>query len=65
MQFNTAGIYNVSLIVTTATGCSDTTQQAITIFPNPIAAFATTNACTNSNIGIANTSTIPSGSIQN
>ncbi len=65
LQFTNPGNYTVSLIATTAFGCSDTTIQSITIFPNPIAAFATTNACTNSNIGIVNTSNISSGSIQN
>lgn len=65
MQFNNPGNYNVSLIVTSALGCSDTLIQPITIFPVPVAAITTTNACTGTAIGIANNSTVVTGTIQN
>ncbi len=65
IQFTNPGTYNVSLIATTVSGCVDTSKQAITIYPVPVAAINITSACTNSNIGLVNNSTITSGTIQN
>ena len=37
--YATEGIYQVTLIISTAQGCTDTSIQAITIYPSPIAGF--------------------------
>jgi PKD repeat protein len=39
------GTYTVSLTATSSNGCVSDTLQAITIAPNPVANFTTTNAC--------------------
>jgi len=39
------GTYTVSLTATSSNGCVSDTVQAITIAPNPVANFTTTNAC--------------------
>ncbi len=43
--FTTSGTYNVELIVTNVFGCTDTSIQAVTVNPNPTAAFTSTIAC--------------------
>jgi gliding motility-associated-like protein len=44
IYFSTAGIYDVTLIVTNANGCTDTISEIglIQVFPNPIASFQAT-----------------------
>ena len=44
IYFSTAGVYDVTLIVTNANGCSDTLSEIglIQVFPNPIASFQAT-----------------------
>mgnify|MGYP000847460224 FL=1 len=44
------GTYTVSLIVTTANTCADTTTMDITIAPAPVVDFVFTNACSNDTI---------------
>ncbi|MFM7016257.1 MAG: PKD domain-containing protein, partial [Bacteroidota bacterium] len=39
------GNYNVSLIVTTAAGCKDTLEKTISVYPVPVANFASGNVC--------------------
>ncbi|NVO01257.1 MAG: PKD domain-containing protein [Bacteroidetes bacterium] len=41
--YSTEGIYQVSLIISTAQGCTDTATQAISIYPRPIAGFTINN----------------------
>ncbi|MBL4657533.1 MAG: PKD domain-containing protein [Flavobacteriales bacterium] len=43
--YATAGTYTVTLITTSDSLCTDTTQQTITIFPVPVAQFLTNNVC--------------------
>jgi large repetitive protein len=44
--FNQPGAYTVQLIAENVNGCSDTTQQIITVHPLPITAFTSTYNCT-------------------
>jgi gliding motility-associated-like protein len=43
--FTNSGTYNVELVVTNIFGCTDTSIQAVTVNPNPTAAFTSTVAC--------------------
>jgi len=43
--FPTSGLFNVNLTVTTNFGCTTSFANAVTVVPNPIAAFSTTNVC--------------------
>ncbi|HYG52971.1 MAG TPA: PKD domain-containing protein [Flavobacteriales bacterium] len=43
--FPGAGTYTVQQVVTNAVGCTDTSTQAVTVNPNPVAAFNVTTAC--------------------
>ena len=61
-----AGIYYVKLLSATASGCSDSIIQMITVHPEPDASFLVNNAeqCLNENEFVfSNTSTIPSGTL--
>ncbi|MEI6748980.1 MAG: PKD domain-containing protein [Bacteroidota bacterium] len=42
-----AGIYQVSLIVTSSTGCSDTITNQVTIYPAPLVDFSSVAGCMN------------------
>ena len=43
--FTNSGSYNVELVVTNVFGCTDTSIQAVTVNPNPVADFTSTIAC--------------------
>ncbi len=43
--YSTAGTYIVTLVITTATGCSATTTQTITVSPFPLVNFTTPDVC--------------------
>lgn len=43
--YDTAGSYQVQLIVTTNNGCKDTLTKPVTVYPKPVASYNTTNAC--------------------
>ena len=45
--YDTAGVYNVCLNVTSTFGCSDSICQPVTILTNPIAAFTYVDTCVN------------------
>ena len=51
-------VTNVQLIATSAFGCTDTNTQAISVFPNPVADFTTsdTTSCSQLDITISNNS---------
>ena len=38
--YDTSGTYNITLIVTTENGCSDTAYSSTQVYPNPVAAFS-------------------------
>jgi PKD repeat protein len=61
--FSSTGSYDVSLSVTSNTGCVDELTQAIDIYETPITSFATSNACEDTNLSIINSSSITSGSL--
>lgn len=62
--FTAPGTYTVSLTVTTAAGCTNTTTKQVTVNPLPLVGFnpSATIACAGSTITFVSTSTITSGS---
>lgn len=48
--YDTAGTYQVRLIVTTNNGCKDTITKPLVVYPKPVATYITSNAC----VGFAN-----------
>lgn len=63
--FQNSGNYNVSLQVTTADGCTQTSTSTITINPKPVASFTSNPVCEYDAVNFTNTSTINYGSIAN
>lgn len=64
--FSTTGIHNVSLTVTTSTGCTHTTLHPIDINGVPTSSYNlsnTTNQCSSDTVFLTNTSTITYGNI--
>ena len=43
--YTDTGFYNVSLIITSSIGCSDTINKAVYVSPSPIADFSADNVC--------------------
>jgi gliding motility-associated-like protein len=66
IKYSGAGIYPVTLKVTSKNGCtSDVVSKNIEITPKPTASFtATTNTCVNININFTETSSIANGTLQ-
>ncbi len=65
-SYTAAGPYQVQLMVTSNNGCKDSTAQTIIVYPQPIAAFTTSNSTqclSNNNFNFTSTSTVSSGSI--
>ncbi|HEX8517572.1 MAG TPA: PKD domain-containing protein [Bacteroidia bacterium] len=58
-----AGTYTVRLIVTSASGCKDTSIQSLTIRPMPVANFTANTLCYVDSVSFVNTSSISSGTI--
>ncbi len=63
--YSSDGGYNVQLIVTTTSGCSDTIVQPITIFPMPVADYTYVNACVGTSVTFSDNSSVNSGNIIN
>jgi gliding motility-associated-like protein len=63
--YTTSGVFQVSLVVSSGTSCSDSIKKTIHINPSPVATFTFTNTCLHDSIHFANNSTISSGSIHN
>ena len=61
--YPTNGTYSVTLQVTSAQGCVNTTTNTVVINPNPVVAFTVNNACTGSNFSFTNNSSVVNGSI--
>lgn len=64
-NYSSADTFDVQLIVTTASGCSDTTIETITIFPKPVADYTFNDECFGTAIDFTDNSTISSGNIAN
>ncbi len=63
--YENAGIFTVQLITITSTGCSDTTEQQITIHALPDADFDVANGCPGEMLSFIDLSSIPEGTISN
>ncbi len=63
-HYDSSYTYDVSLIVTTNHGCSDTVTQKVPVYPMPKAGFSFTNVCFNDTAFFIDTSTIDSTVIQ-
>lgn len=63
-KYGNAGTFNIQLVVHSSTGCDDTLQKSIDIYPNPLAGFTVNTGCEGAIITFTNTSSIASGSIK-
>ncbi len=61
--YPSSGNYTVTLIVTTNTGCADTSTVTATVYPLPVAAFSAPSFCPGIQGSFNNQSSISSGSI--
>jgi gliding motility-associated-like protein len=52
--YQNPGTYNVTHIVTTQAGCSDTISQTITVLPPPVINFSFNNSCMNDTVSFTN-----------
>ncbi len=59
--YNNSGSYPVSLIVTSAEGCTDELISNVVIYPNPVAAFLSSNVCLGNNSTFINQSGVAGG----
>lgn len=64
-QYGSAGTYNVTLLITTNSNCSNSITQQVTVNPLPNASFTATSVCIGNTINYTNSSTISNGSISN
>lgn len=63
--YSAAGVYTVSLSITSNQGCSATATQVVTVNAKPNVNFSVANACLGSNLNFINSSTISGGTINN
>lgn len=64
-QYSKAGMYDVELTITSASGCSSTIVRSIEVVPGPEAAFMyITNACQNGTVAFRDQSSSYMGTIQ-
>lgn len=62
--YGTANPYNVTLTITTNSGCQADITNPVTVNPNPVADFDFNSGCVNAPINFTDASTIGSGNIQ-
>ncbi len=63
-MYLTAGVFNVTLTVTTNEGCTRDTTKAVLVIPKPVASFtATAPTCAGDSVLFHNLSTTPHGTI--
>jgi PKD repeat protein len=60
-KYKTAGSKKVTLIATTALGCTDSVTQTVNVQPGPSADFILSNECQHKNITFTSTDMIPGG----
>ncbi len=56
-SYPTAGLYGITLTVTSNKGCTDVTSSNVTINPNPVAGFSVPNSCKGVTSSFSNSST--------
>ncbi len=61
--YDTEGVYQIELIVSSNFGCTDTANMTITIFDKPQASFTASNVCYGVPVNFTNTSTVSFGNI--
>ena len=61
--FNAPGTYTVSLVATSASGCSGTKTDQLNVYPNPVAAFSGSEVCLSSQTIFNNQSIISTGTV--
>lgn len=61
--FSTSGPHNVSLTVTSSSGCTNSTTIAVEVFPNPIADFDVQDVCENATSVFTDQSTVNGSNI--
>lgn len=61
--YNSAGIFNVTLVAYTAQGCSDSVSIPVTVHPLPASSFSSTTVCIGSQTCFQDLTTISTGSI--
>ena len=59
-SYNSPGVFNVSLIVYTTSGCSDTISGSVQVLDVPVADFVTQNVCEGSAVGFIDASQLNS-----
>jgi len=62
-KYASAGNYTVTLTISNAIGCTDSTTRNITINPSPVAAFGASNLCSSDTALFTDSSSISSGTI--
>jgi PKD repeat protein len=62
-EYSAYGDYVIELITVGNNGCSDTSSQSITVFPNPILNWSITPSCKNTLTVFEDLSTIPEGTL--
>ena len=60
-NYSATGSYNVQLIIGTATGCMDTINRTVNVFPVPTADFSSNNVCLNGSTNFFDQSQISGG----
>ena len=61
--YQTEGVYPVTLVVTSANGCTDTLTQNLSILPLPLVDFTINTPCEGFNSQFVNTTSVSQGSI--
>ncbi|MES2556364.1 MAG: PKD domain-containing protein [Bacteroidota bacterium] len=61
--YTTAGNYNVTLLVTSDLGCTNSVTQQVTVAPIPVAAFSAPNACSGVPVNFTDLSTVATGTL--
>lgn len=57
-NYDSAGLYQATLIVSTNYGCKDTVTKTVQVYYNPTAAFTSNDVCIGDSIYFSNTSTV-------